>query len=215
MEVHRAVTTFRRGCEASLNIHTGQVDAGPIYGTEEAYVQSTLREPNTCRMRVSEGDFLPLTTRADGEGRFFLISGDVRSSEHSLLAAQHMVWVREHNRICEEVNKDPDNESMSEDAKFDLVRNVIIGKFQQIVLTEFLPALGITQTDLQEATRLINTPDVSVEFSIAYRCALPCRTPSAVEEACSTVGLTLLRADESGVHFILFCKEVSRCYAGG
>eukprot|EP00892_Ulva_mutabilis_P004032 jgi/Ulvmu1/1/UM001_0001.1 len=169
MELHRAITTFRRGCEATLNVHNGHVDAGPVYGTDEAYIQSTLREPDTCRMRVADGDFLPLTTNADSEGRFFFIAGDVRVSEHAFLASQHTVWVREHNRICEVVNEDPSSANMSEDAKFDLVRNVVIAKFQQVVLTEFLPALGITQADLSSASRLINTPDVSVEFSIAYR----------------------------------------------
>ena len=169
MGLHRAVTTFRRGCEATLNVHSGLVDAGPVYGTDEEYVQSTLREPDTCRMRVADGDFLPLTTNADGEGRFFFIAGDVRVSEHAFLASQHTVWVREHNRICEAVNQDPAFADMSEDGKFDLVRNVIIAKFQQVVLTEFLPALGITQSDLEGADRLINGPDVSVEFSIAYR----------------------------------------------
>eukprot|EP00892_Ulva_mutabilis_P000477 jgi/Ulvmu1/1042/UM104_0028.1 len=169
MELHRAVTFSSRGCPTTLNVHTGLVDAGPVYGTEEAYVQSTLREPGTCRMRVADGDFLPLTSEADGEGRFFFISGDVRSSEHAFLASQHTVWVREHNRICEEVDADPANVGLTPDARFDLVRNVIIAKFQQVVITEFLPALGITEADLRGATRLINFPDVSVEFSIAYR----------------------------------------------
>jgi len=169
MELHRAITTFRRGCQTTLNIHNGLVDAGPVYGTDEAYIQGTLREPGTCRMRVADGDFLPLTSEADDEGRFFFITGDVRSSEHAFLAAQHTLWVREHNRICEAVDADPANLGLSADARFDLVRNVIIAKFQQVVLTEFLPALGISRADVEGATRLINTPDVSVEFSIAYR----------------------------------------------
>ena len=169
MELHRAITTFRRGCEATLNVHTGRVDAGPVYGTDEAYIQGTLREPDTCRMRVAEGDFLPLTSSADGEGRFFFIAGDVRVSEHAFLASQHTVWVREHNRICDEVEADPAYAGMSSGGKFDLVRDVVKAKFQQVVLTEFLPALGISQADLEAADRLINTPDVSVEFSIAYR----------------------------------------------
>ena len=58
---------------------------------------------------------------------------------------------------------------MSEDAKFDLVRNVVVAKFQQIILSEFLPALGITREDLMSAQRLINSPDVSAEFGIAFR----------------------------------------------
>ena len=169
MGLHRAVTTFRRGCEATLNVHSGLVDAGPVYGTDEEYVQSTLREPDTCRMRVADGDFLPLTTNADGEGRFFFIAGDVRVSEHAFLASQHTVWVREHNRICEAVNQDPAFADMSEDGKFDLVRNVIIAKFQQVVLSEFLPALGITQKNLEDAQRMVNSAGISVEFSIAYR----------------------------------------------
>ena len=169
MELHRAIFTFRRGCPTTLNIHTGLIDAGPVYGTDEAYVQSTLREPGTCRLRVADGDFLPLTSEADGEGRFFFITGDVRSSEHAFLAAQHTVWVREHNRLCEAVDADPASDALSADARFDLVRDVVIAKFQQVVLTEFLPALGISQADLEGAARLINTPDVSVEFSIAYR----------------------------------------------
>ena len=91
MEVHRAVTTFRRGCRAPLNIHTPQIDGGPIYGSDEAYVQSTLREPDTCFLRTSAGNLLPLSTSADAEGRFFFLAGDVRVSEHAFLTAQHHV----------------------------------------------------------------------------------------------------------------------------
>eukprot|EP00892_Ulva_mutabilis_P006210 jgi/Ulvmu1/3961/UM180_0001.1 len=169
MELHRAFTTRRRGCSTTLNIHTGQVDAGPVYGTDEEYIQDTLREPGTCRLRVANGNFLPLTSEADFEGRFFLVAGDVRVSEHAFLAAQHTVWLREHNRICAAVDADPTSSGLSADARFDLVRSVIRAKFQQVVLTEFLPAFGITQTDLEESMRMLNTPDVSMEFSIAYR----------------------------------------------
>ena len=169
MELHRAVTTNRRGCKNTLNVHTPRVDAGPIYGTDEAYTQNTLREPGTCFLRTADGGFLPLTTAADDDGRFFFIAGDVRVSEHAFLASQHTVWVREHNRLCEEVNMDPSHDDMSEDAKFNLVRNVVIAKFQQVVLTEFLPALGITQKNLEDAEGMVKGPGISVEFSIAYR----------------------------------------------
>ena len=91
MEVHRATATFRRGCRASLNVHTPQIDGGPIYGNDETYVQSTLREPDTCFLRTSAGNLLPLSTSADAEGRFFFLAGDVRVSEHAFLAAQHLV----------------------------------------------------------------------------------------------------------------------------
>eukprot|EP00892_Ulva_mutabilis_P004920 jgi/Ulvmu1/27/UM001_0028.1 len=120
-------------------------------------------------MRSAEGGFLPLTTAADDSGRFFFIAGDVRVSEHAFLASQHTVWLREHNRLCNKVNTDAAYSGMSEDAKFDLVRNIVIAKFQQVVLTEFLPALGITQKTLEGAQRKVNSNGISVEFSIAYR----------------------------------------------
>ena len=79
------------------------------------------------------------------------------------------VWLREHNRLCGVARAD--NPAMSEEALFTLVQNVVIAKLQQVVLNEFLPSLGITQADLESAQRLINTPDTSEEFSMAYRCA--------------------------------------------
>eukprot|EP00892_Ulva_mutabilis_P005677 jgi/Ulvmu1/3481/UM160_0003.1 len=169
MQLHRAITFPSQGCPSTLNVHSPQIDAGPVYGTDESYILDTLREPGTCRLRMTEGGFLPVTTAADTEGRFLFIAGDVRVSEHAFLAAQHTLWVREHNRICGLVDADSANDSMSSDAKFQLVRGVIIAKFQQVVLTEFLPALGITQEDVETATRKVTRPDVSVEFSIAYR----------------------------------------------
>ena len=86
------------------------------------------------------------------------------------------VWLREHNRLCDIARAD--NPAMSEEALFTLVQNVVIAKLQQVVLTEFLPALGITQADLESADRLINTPDSSEEFAMAYRCAAYACPPS-------------------------------------
>eukprot|EP00892_Ulva_mutabilis_P006087 jgi/Ulvmu1/3850/UM018_0067.1 len=169
MEVHRAVTSAAQACQNSLNVHTPQIDAGPIYGSDEEYVQSTLREPGTCALRASEGGFLPLTTIADDTGSFFFLAGDVRVSEHAFLAAQYTVWLREHNRLCAAVDTDPELDGMSAGANFNLVRNVVIAKLQQVVLTEFLPALGITQAALRGAEAKVRGPGVSVEFSIAYR----------------------------------------------
>lgn len=170
----REVATFARGCPAALNIHTGQVDAGMIYGTDQRFLDEVIRVPGSCSLRISGtdvGEFPPITTRADDQGRFFFLAGDIRISEHSFLFSQHTVWLREHNRLCDVARADPANAGRSEEDLFNLVRNVIIAKVQQVVLQEFLPALGITQADLESAQRLINTPDTSTEFSMAYRCA--------------------------------------------
>eukprot|EP00892_Ulva_mutabilis_P005792 jgi/Ulvmu1/3585/UM169_0003.1 len=166
----RDVATFRRGCPATLNIHTAQIDAGMIYGTDPIFLRDTLRLPNSCNLRAAIGqgaEFPPVTTFADELGRFFFLAGDIRISEHSFLFSQHTVWLREHNRLCDVARtRSP---SLTENQLFDLVQSVVIAKLQQVVLTEFLPALGISQAELEATERLINTPDTSTEFSMAYR----------------------------------------------
>ena len=92
MPLHRAFSTEVSGCPTSLNVHTPQLDGGNIYGTSTSYLDATLRAPGSCFMRVSTGNHLPLTTKADGSGKFHFIAGDVRVAEHSFLSAQHTVW---------------------------------------------------------------------------------------------------------------------------
>ena len=90
----RDVATFRRGCPATLNIHTGQIDGGMIYGTDPAFLRDTLLVPNSCNLRAAVtggAEFPPITTFADDQGRFFFLAGDIRISEHSFLFAQHTV----------------------------------------------------------------------------------------------------------------------------
>ena len=169
MELHRFFSTGRRGCRNSLNAHTAIADAGAVYGSDREYLQRTLREPGTCRLREAKGGFLPLTTEPDGNGQFLLIAGDVRVSEHAFLAAQHIVWLREHNRLCDVVESRKEFNDLTPDEKFERVRNVIVGKFQQVMLTEFLPALGITQDDLENAEAKFDGNGIGMEFSIAYR----------------------------------------------
>eukprot|EP00892_Ulva_mutabilis_P005365 jgi/Ulvmu1/31/UM001_0033.1 len=63
----------------------------------------------------------------------------------------------------------PATSGLNANQQFSLARAVVTAKWQQVVLTEFLPALGISQADVEQATPLDNRPDMSMEFSIAYR----------------------------------------------
>ena len=91
----REFSTFSRGCPATLSVHSGQVDAGMIYGTIPEFLTSTLRVPGACELRISvDGEgapYPPLSTVADSEGRFFFLAGDFRLGEHTFLFAQHTV----------------------------------------------------------------------------------------------------------------------------
>eukprot|EP00892_Ulva_mutabilis_P008880 jgi/Ulvmu1/6364/UM290_0001.1 len=66
MELTSLCYKQRRGCRNSLNVHTPIIDAGPIYGSDEQYLQGTLPRADTCfYAKAREGGFLPLTTAAD------------------------------------------------------------------------------------------------------------------------------------------------------
>lgn len=90
MTLHR-VRSVGATCPKPLNIHTGAIDGAVVYSPAIIF-EKKLRKLPGCHLR--EGDqpgFLPLTTRADSEGRFFIVAGDGRVDEHAALTAMHTV----------------------------------------------------------------------------------------------------------------------------
>ena len=75
-------------------MHTGLIDGGPIYGTDNNVLQNVLRTPNRCELRIAggrEGEFPPITSQSNDNGQFFFLAGDIRLIEHSFLFSQHVV----------------------------------------------------------------------------------------------------------------------------
>jgi hypothetical protein len=87
MTLHRLTARKLKNsqCRVPVTVTTPQLDGGPVYSPVEEFLQSTLREPGSCRMRVTKTkgnrDHLPLTTQADEQGRLFFVAGDVRVNE--------------------------------------------------------------------------------------------------------------------------------------
>ena len=107
-------------CRMPHTVTTPIVDAGPVYGPSEDFLQNVLREPGTCKLRTSAGNFVPVTTRPEeATGKHFFVAGDVRVNEHSVLTSMHTVWLREHNRLCNILGWHPRTRRLSEDEKFD------------------------------------------------------------------------------------------------
>jgi hypothetical protein len=79
------------------------------------------------------------------------------------------VFLREHNRLCGELDVDPATKSKSPDEKYRIAKSTVIAKMQQITVNEFLPALGITKSALQNTKQKISSRESTVEFSIGYR----------------------------------------------
>ena len=63
--------------------------------------------------------------------------GDVRGDENIALHSLHTVWVREHNRIANQLKVL--NSGLQEEELFQLARKINIAQFQHIVYTEFIP----------------------------------------------------------------------------
>ena len=156
-----------------MNAITAFVDGSQIYGVD-AERAAALREFSGGRMKVSEGNFLPFNTegfenandahRVD-DSRLFL-AGDVRANENPELAALHILFVREHNRVADEAaRRHPD---WTDEELYQFARRVVIAELQKITYDEFLPSiLGSNALPEYRGYRPDVNPGIANEFSTA------------------------------------------------
>jgi len=98
---------------------TAYIDGSAVYGSSESRA-SWLRSYEGGKLKVTTGNLLPWNTvtgnfndptdptspfmeDAEGNGPKHFIAGDVRANENPLLAAVHTLFVREHNRLADEI----------------------------------------------------------------------------------------------------------------
>jgi peroxidase len=65
------------------------------------------------------------------------ISGDRRVNQNVLLTALHTIFVREHNRICEDVTTR--NSALTDEEVYQIGRNYVIGLIQHITFDDWFP----------------------------------------------------------------------------
>ncbi|MBO57821.1 MAG: peroxidase [Euryarchaeota archaeon] len=162
------------------NTITSWLDGSVVYGSDDAR-GDWLREYNGGRMKISdypEGDLLPQANYANDPttpGMSFagfnftdsFVAGDGRANEHVALLAMHILFVREHNRLADEIAER--NPGWSDEEIFQYARHINIGLIQTITYYEFLPSLGIDLEPYLEYNSSIN-PTISNEFSVvAFR----------------------------------------------
>jgi hypothetical protein len=128
-----------------INDITAFIDGSVIYGSDPVRADA-LRTHEGGRLKTSDGDLLPFNT--DGlpnanmgpfpDDQFFL-AGDVRANENIELTAVQTLFMREHNRIATEIQRqDP---SLSDEQIYQEARAIVIAEEQAITFNEFLPAL--------------------------------------------------------------------------
>ncbi|MEM8607447.1 MAG: peroxidase family protein [Myxococcota bacterium] len=127
-----------------INEITHFIDASLVYGSDEERASALRADDGSGRLRMSEGNLLPFNTDglpnaggADDPALF--LAGDVRANEQVGLAAVHTLFVREHNRVADELlANDP---SMLGEEVYQLARRYVGALMQGITYNEFLPAL--------------------------------------------------------------------------
>jgi hypothetical protein len=121
------------------NAITAWIDASQVYGSDETVARSLRALDGTGRLRTSDGDLLPIATGAPAGTPLSFVAGDVRVNEQVALAALHTVFLREHNRVADEVRAR--SEGLDDEAIYQAARRWVGAEIQAITYREFLPLL--------------------------------------------------------------------------
>ncbi|MCE9548002.1 MAG: peroxidase [Planctomycetia bacterium] len=129
-----------------VNSITGWLDGSMIYGSDAVRAKA-LRTGVGGKLATSAGDLLPLNTAGLAnandahvvpENQLFL-AGDVRANENVELTSLQTVFMREHNRIADQIAQA--TPGLSDEQIFQAARRIVIAEIQSITYNEFLPAL--------------------------------------------------------------------------
>ena len=154
---------------------THWLDLSVVYGSDEELAKS-LRSFNQGRLKVfseetesTSDDLMPADTEQVMRGGFFqgvgFLAGDERVSEQDALAAQHTLWVRNHNRIAEDLSGF--HPKWDDKQIFERARQINIAQYQQVVTYEWLPQQIGNKVGKYKGYDAKETPQISDEFNAA------------------------------------------------
>ncbi|MFK7760491.1 MAG: peroxidase family protein [Phycisphaerales bacterium] len=127
-----------------INNITSYIDASNIYGSEDHRTAELRTNDGTGMLKTSAGDLLPFNTNGFDNAPTsmdpsFFLGGDVRANEQIALTAMHTLFMREHNRIAQNImDMHPE---FTGDEIFERTRARIAAQMQAITYNEFLPKL--------------------------------------------------------------------------
>ncbi len=169
------------------NAITSWIDGSQVYGSDQARA-TWLRQGTHGKLKTSAGDLLPYNT-FNGEKTgvidpnapfmadqavfgilLYPVAGDVRANEQSSLTALHTLFVREHNRFCDDLIATNGYSPIVDDQLIYLeARKKVIALLQHITFNEFLPAIDVHLAPYAGYNNSIQ-PDIINGFSTAaYR----------------------------------------------
>ena len=178
MSVFRSLYDVRTGLSREnnreqINTVTPWLDGSVVYGTSEQRANElrTFEEGKLITTEHEKGDLLRLAPANSIEEQrvrgLAFFSGDIRANENIALTAINTLFVREHNRIAEEILND--NPEFSDEEIFQMARKINTAIIQSITYNEFIPSLGIELEPYVAYDKSVN-PQISHLFSVvAFR----------------------------------------------
>lgn len=162
------------------NSITAFIDGSAIYGSDEERA-NWLRSFQNGKLKTSDGNLLPWNTvngnfndPIDSDAPFmaddtksltkFYIAGDIRANENPLLISMHTLFLREHNRLCDEILLA--NPDWTDEEIYQRARKMVGAYLQNIVFYEWLPAQGVELPTYTRYDAQLN-PGIFNEFSAA------------------------------------------------
>lgn len=140
-----------------INAITAYLDGSAVYGSDSARA-TWLRSFSGGKLRTSAGNLMPYNTTTGEYGApvdpsaphmamplpfvyKYFVAGDDRANENPFLISMHTLFVREHNRICDELAvKYPD---WTDEQLYQRARKLVGGIIEAIVYEEWLPTVGL------------------------------------------------------------------------
>jgi len=165
------------------NLTTAFIDGSSFYGDNQERSE-WLRTYVHGKLKTSDGNLLPYNTIT---GQFdsdldpnaphmedelglsvkHFIAGDVRGNENPLLMSLHTIFIREHNRICDELRVVHLN--WRDERLYQEARKRTVAILNSIIYEEWLPTMGIHLPDYQRYDRTVNAGISNVFTVTAYR----------------------------------------------
>jgi hypothetical protein len=173
-----------------VNGITPRIDASMVYGSDDVRARALRANDGTGRLLVSDGDLLPFNTmglpNAGGPSPDLQVAGDIRANETIGLVAMHVLFVREHNRVADDLRaRHPE---LTEDEVYEEARRWVGAEVQAITYRDFFGwLLGPAGPGPYAGYDPDADPGISNEFATA-----------AYRFGHSLLPATLLRLDAAG-----------------
>jgi hypothetical protein len=186
----RSVTDPATGTSTSnpaqqINAVTSYLDLSNVYGSTQT-VADALRTHSGGLLKTSPGNMLPynnhtyftqdqlnaLNMANDAQAvpsTSLFAAGDVRANENVELTALQTLFVRNHNRIASELQKE--HPTWTDEQLYQEARKINIAQYQEIIYTQYLPdLLGNNALPAYTGYNPNVDPAIATEFStVAFR----------------------------------------------